>query len=250
MVKDYLLEFETEGAKDTESKKIKKARIPILMYHNIDEWGWYDSALARRFKIPAAALETHLEYISENYQVISMQDIYDYLTNGIELPENPIVLTFDDGWKGVYDYAYPILERYNLPFTIYLIASHYEQKDGYLSKEQIQEMLDSGLAELGNHTMHHPMLGNFFDKEMIKKEIKDAQNQMQKDFGVRPKTFSYPGGSYNKIVLETLEEMGFKTAVTVNAGAQQSSNELLLLKRIGVDGADTVEMLEKKLEIK
>lgn len=246
LIKDYLLEFETEGTKTAALIEVKKAKIPILMFHNVGEWNGYESALVKRFKIPPENLEQQLAFVAANYQVISMQEVYDYLTNGISIPEKSIVLTFDDGWRGVYTSAFPILKRYGLPFTLYLITSHYQEKEAYLTKKQIQEMLDSGLCELGNHTVHHPMLG-LMNKSDMEKEIKDANASLKQDFGVTPQTFAYPGGSYNKLTLEVLEEAGLKTAVTINFGVEQSSNELLLLKRIGVDGTDTVEILGRKL---
>ncbi len=250
LTQDYFINFQTVGDDETgEFQNVAAARVPILMYHNIGYWVPYESALSRRFKIEPQNLDGQLQYISENYNVVTLNDIYDYLTNGIELPENPLVLTFDDGWRGVYTYAFPLLKKYNLHFTIFLITSHYESKPGYLTKEEIKEMRDSGLVDLGNHTVDHPMLG-FLSKTAIEREIKDANTSLKHDFGVDVKTFAYPGGSYNKIVLEVLERLGFRTAVTVNAGQEQKENELLLLKRIGVDGGDTVETLMGKLENK
>jgi peptidoglycan/xylan/chitin deacetylase (PgdA/CDA1 family) len=247
LTQDYFFRFKTiDHGESTGFKNVRAASIPILMYHNVGEWDIYESALSQRFKIPPLTLDTHLQYISENYNVISLSNIYDSLTNDIELPENPIVLTFDDGWRGVYTEAFPLLQKYDLRATIFLITSHYGEKDGYLTKDQIQEMIDSGFVEIGNHTVHHPMLG-FLNQNDIMKEIKDANASLKQDFGIHSTTFSYPGGSYNKLVLEVLEKLGYKTAVTVNAGQEQSEDELLLLKRIAVDGGDTVEILEEKL---
>jgi peptidoglycan/xylan/chitin deacetylase (PgdA/CDA1 family) len=236
LTQDYFFYFKTENhGASTEFKNVRVAHIPILMYHNVDAWC-----------IPTATLDAHLQFISENYNVISLIDVYNSLTSNIELPENPIVLTFDDGWRGVYTEAFPLLEKHNLRFTIFLITSHYEQKEAYLTKAQIQEMIDSGLVEIGNHTVHHPTLG-FLNQNNIEKEIKDADAALKQDFGIQTTTFAYPGGSYNKTVLKILEKLGYKTAVTVNAGTQQSADGLLLLKRIAIDGSDTVEMLKTKL---
>ncbi len=248
LMNDYFMTFQTEGDENSEMPlETRTFRVPILMYHNVGFWAPYESELSQRFKIEPQNLEEHLKYISENYQTISMKDLYGYLTNGVSLPENPIILTFDDGWRGVYTEAFPLLKKYNLHFTTYLITSHYGTAEGYLTKKQIQEMITSELCEIGNHTVRHPALG-LMDRFSIEKEIEDADISLKKDFGVRPETFSYPGGSYNKTVLEILEKMGYKTAVTVTAGSIQNENELLLLKRIAVDGGDGVEELKRKLD--
>jgi len=248
LTSDHFIYFKTiDGTSDDILEK-RKVNVPILMYHNVGVSNLLDSKLTKRFKIDPSILESHLKYISENFQAISMQELYDYLSNGIEIPKNSVIITFDDGWRGVYNFAFPILQKYHLKFTGYLISDYLDVTAGYLTKEEVREMLDSRLFELGNHTTNHALL-SFYGQSFISHEIEDAQKQFEKDFSVMPLTFAYPGGSYNKMVIDTVEKAGFKTAVTVKAGSEQTEDELLLLKRTEVEGTDTILDLERKLKM-
>lgn len=249
LTNDYFIKFRTvdgseNGGSTTEDRK---ANVPILMYHNVGAWSLFEPRIMKRFKIEPQQLENHLKFISENYHTISMSNLYDFLTNDIPLPEHPVILTFDDGWRGLYTDAFPILKKYHLHFTAYLISSYLDYNSGYLTKREVREMLKSGLMELGNHTKNHAILG-FFGKDVIRKEIQDAEQELQDDFGVTPLTFAYPGGSYNTSVIDEVENEGFNTAVTVKAGTIQSENELMFLKRIEIEGTDTIENIRTKIE--
>lgn len=249
MTEDYLINFQTGGDEANKSlENPKEAKIPILMYHNVGKWNLNDSKLMKRFRIEPSKLELHLKYISENYQTVSIEDVYNDLVNGIPVPKNSIVLTFDDGWKGLYTEAFPILQKYHLRFTAYLVSSYLDNNSLYLTKKEVREMLKSGLMEIGNHTVDHALLG-FYDREKINYEIREAENALYDDFGVRAKTFAYPGGSYNSVVLDVLENLGFKTAVTAKAGGIQKENEAFLLKRTEVEGTDGINELKKKIEM-
>jgi peptidoglycan/xylan/chitin deacetylase (PgdA/CDA1 family) len=248
LTEDYFINFKTVDGIEKTSVEKRTARVPILMYHNVGISGLFDSRLTRRFKIEPKVLEEHLKYIEKNYQTISMQELYDNLTNGLSLPKHPIILTFDDGWRGVYSDAYPILKKYDLKFTTYLISSYLDRNSGYLTKDEIREMLQSGLLEIGNHTATHVLLG-FFGHDVVTREIQNAEEQLENDFGIHSTTFAYPGGSYNKNVIDEVEKQGFQTAVTVKAGIEQNEDEVLLLKRIEIEGTDTIADLERKLKM-
>jgi peptidoglycan/xylan/chitin deacetylase (PgdA/CDA1 family) len=248
LIDDYFVNFKTVDGVVSSNLEKHFARVPILMYHNVGIWNLFDSKLTKRFKIEPKVLEEHLKYISKHFHTISMQELYDNLTNGFALPSNPIVLTFDDGWRGVYTDAYPILKKYDLKFTAYLISSYLDHNSGYLTIDQVRTMLLSRLLELGNHTVDHALLG-YFGKDISAREIGGAENQLENYFGIHSFTFAYPGGSYNKNVIDEVEGAGFKTAVTVSAGNEQSEDQILLLKRTEIDGTDTVTDLERKLKM-
>lgn len=248
LIDDYFIHFKTVSKNGDGFFEKRKADVPVLMFHNVGNVSFFDTKLTKRFKISPENLEKLLKFVSQKYQTVSMEELYDYLTNGVKLPENPIVLTFDDGWSGVFKFAFPLLKKYKLKFSSYLISSYIDKNPDYLKKEEVFDMLNSGLMELGNHTKSHALLG-FVSRDVLKKEINGAQDDFEQMFGVRPLTFAYPGGSYNKNVIDEVDGAGFHTAVTVKQGKTQSEDELLLLKRIEVEGTDSVKDLERKLNM-
>lgn len=121
--------------------------IPVLAYHEISPNEWYYST-PRQF-------EEHMKYLYENnYTPIDIGTYYKYYTGEIkqeDLPDKPVFIVFDDARAGVYRYAYPILKKYNFPFVVYVIGRVVGDK-GFMTWEQMKEMIESGLCELGSHT--------------------------------------------------------------------------------------------------
>ena len=93
------------------------AQVPILMYHHIAE------GETNFVTVTPGEFEDQMKTLCENgYTAISLAELYAYVIHGTELPENPIVITFDDGYTSIYEYAYPILEKYGMNATIFTIG--------------------------------------------------------------------------------------------------------------------------------
>ena len=100
--------------------------------------------------------EAHLQELKDGkYNVISLPEIIDAFNNGIELPERTVAITIDSAYISTYTEAFPSLKKAGFPFTLF-IATHYIDKsiDGYMSWEQIREMVASGVT-VGSHMSHH-----------------------------------------------------------------------------------------------
>lgn len=127
--------------------KDKAYYIPVLAYHEISPDQWYYNTDAQ--------FEDHIRWLAENgYQAIRLKQYYDYWTGAItekDLPDKPVLIVFDDGRSGVYNYAFPILKKYNMPFTVFVITGVVGEKD-FMTWEQLKEMVASGLCDIGSHT--------------------------------------------------------------------------------------------------
>lgn len=101
-------------------RKITKSQVAILMYHRvspkIDPWSLRS--------LSPQSFETQIKYFSKNYEILSLDRLIEYIVQGEPFPEKAVVMTFDDGYKDNYRYAYPILKRYNIPATIFLTTGH------------------------------------------------------------------------------------------------------------------------------
>ena len=132
------------------------AQLPVLLYHDLlAESGDPNAMTAAVFDEQMQALQ------AAGYTTVSLDEVYAYVFNGAGLPEKPLLITFDDGYRSNYELAYPILQKYGMKATIFVIGSSVG-KDTYkdtgvaitphFSFAEAQEMLDSGLISIGSHT--------------------------------------------------------------------------------------------------
>ena len=105
-----------------------------------------------------------------------------------------------------------------------------------LSDDHIKEMLDSGVFELGGHTITHPYLPNTSIEEK-KHEMIECKNILETTFNTKVSSFAYPFGIYNSEDVEILENSSFESAVTTNEGVV-NTNTPFELKRIKASGKD------------
>lgn len=222
--------------------------IPILMYHHIRvNPRPYDSTWAS-LNVSPSLLDSELNYLVNNgYHVITLDDLENALVNGGSLPDNPIVLTFDDGYENFYTDAYPILKKHNLKATIFVITQGVANNAAYLTWPQIKEMNDSGLITIGAHTQHHPNLPDLTDA-LIQNEIVGSRDDIKNHLGSNPKWFAYPYGSYTNFIVSEVRTAGFSGAVSTIFSAIQNKERLYLLPRIMADGRFSLDEFAKRLQ--
>ena len=207
----------------------KQSYVPVIMYHDIVESTkqiWFDHTVAelrRDFEAIQAAGATP----------ISITDLYEHLRNGKDLPEKPIVLTFDDAYLGLYDYAFPLLKEFNFPATYYVQTGFVgvpTSKD-HFTWEQMREMDASGLIEIAAHTINHPEDLRVLDDEALRREIFEPKRVLEERLGHEILHFSYPAGNRDERVMKMVEEAGYIMATTMETGYAGQSNSLLEVQR-------------------
>jgi peptidoglycan/xylan/chitin deacetylase (PgdA/CDA1 family) len=101
-------------------RKFTKSQAGILLYHHVcpSNYNWCTKPLSPR------SFERQMEYFCQNYEILSLDTLVQYLQQGGPLPEKAVVITFDDGYKDNYLYAYPTLVKHGIPATIFLTTSH------------------------------------------------------------------------------------------------------------------------------
>ena len=130
--------------------------VPVLMWHNLAEESSGDMTIS------VDTFRAQIEALHEaGFKTVSLQQLYDYVHFGTELPEKPIVLTFDDGYFSNYEYAFPILQEYDMQATIFAIGvsvgkDTYKDTDHAMTPhfgvDEAREMVASGLISVQSHT--------------------------------------------------------------------------------------------------
>lgn len=207
----------------------REKRLPVLMYHLILK----NPGNSNKFIVPQSVFEEDLKYIKNHgYTTILVQDLIDYTENKKELPEKPILLTFDDGAFNNYLYAFPLAKKYEAKFVFSPIAKEAERYTkahdenptySHANWEKISEMSKSGLVEIQNHTynMHsnkNSRIGCTKKrnesveeyKQKLSEDIRKSQELISQNTGVTPTAFFYPYGAKSDCSEEILKSLGFK----------------------------------------
>jgi peptidoglycan/xylan/chitin deacetylase (PgdA/CDA1 family) len=231
----------------TPDGQARGVRVPILMYHYISVPPPDADVYRRDLSVTPANFEQQLRYLTENgYTTVTLQDLVYHLALGYPLPERPVILTFDDGYRDNFIHAYRLLRRFNSVGTFFLVTGFIdENRDDYLTWGQVRVMHRGGM-EFGSHTYSHPDLrGQSVD--YLVWQIVGSQEAIVERIGEPVRFFSYPAGSYDQQVIDVLRSSGFWAAVCTQQGARHTSDGLFELKRIRIQGDDTLEQFALKL---
>ncbi len=238
---------------------IKKVSVPIMMYHHIGA-PLTNSVLDRSLAVSTDIFKQHLDYLKgHHYHTITFNQLFDALYYSAPLPENPIILTFDDGFDDAYTNAYSILKQYQYSGMFYIISGKVGWK-GQATWDQLREMLANGM-QMGSHTITHRDLGNVWlnSPKEAQLEMTKSRQDMETQLHTLIQQFCYPTGepfrfgqpAARKPILTLLEKAGYVGATTdppaKNAdgipiiGSKQNSEEPLLLVRLRVDGRNNAQ---------
>ena len=175
--------------------------FPILEYHMVQQ---EDPKDAYAYNVPVEDFQQQLDYLQEQgYTTISIRDYLRAKKGLLQLPEKPIILTFDDGYESNYKELLPILEERGLKATIFMVTNDIG-KDGYLSWQQLKDMEKRGI-EIGSHTANHlPLTGMSLDE--AREEVKLSKLLMEWNGMKTIYTLSYPNGKYTTDLEQVLKE--------------------------------------------
>jgi peptidoglycan/xylan/chitin deacetylase (PgdA/CDA1 family) len=225
-----------------------RARVPILMYHYVSDLPAGADRYRRDLTVSPESFRAQLQYLADaGYHPITLTDIYYHFTQGIPLPEKPVVLTFDDGYRDAYDVVFPMLLDYGFPGTFFILSSpaHYESAD-YLTWGQMKEMSDAGMAIEGHGRDHVDLRGRTYDYLVY--QTLGIQEAIHHHTGRLPRFFCYPAGQYDASVIAVLESEGYWGAVTTQFGREHTPEGLYEMGRVRVRGSDTLESFVDKLD--
>ena len=250
--------------------------VPVLMWHNLAEESSGDMTIS------VDTFRAQIEALHEaGFKTVSLQQLYDYVHFGTELPEKPIVLTFDDGYFSNYEYAFPILQEYDMQTTIFAIGVSVG-KDTYKDTEhamtphfgadEAREMVDSGLISVQSHTfdMHQwPPFedGNAqvretllpFDGEAdadyeaaVEADFAESRELLESITGQPVNALAFPEGAYVTLTQDALRSAGaeltFTTVRAVNTVVKGLPQSLCAMPRFGMTESADMSALIAELE--
>ncbi|MBR2214812.1 MAG: polysaccharide deacetylase family protein [Selenomonadaceae bacterium] len=218
--------------------------VPVLNYHQINDTE--QNALT----VNTEQFNAQMQYLADNgYHTITPSEMLDAWDSGAELPDKPVIITFDDGYADNYRHAFPILERYKLKATVFLISDYISTYPNYLTWFDTHVMQESGLITFGSHTLSHEVLSDGDTSSEIIHQLRGSKEALEWHLGQSVNFIAYPCGTYTEEVKSLTKEAGYRAAFTVNYGLAEPDEERFILDRIPIFGSNSHTLFRFKLRL-
>lgn len=224
------------GALPTQAQSGYCISVPVLLYHHIRPQT--EAALMRQtsLNVDPGFFDLQMKYLIEHgYNTISAAALVNALLSRTPLPQKSILVTFDDGYKDVFTYAFPILQKYNITANFMIPAGLIGGEDS-MNWDQISQLKQSGLAYFVNHTWSHYAISNG-SASKIQYEVQTGKQQLEQNTGQTINVFAYPYGSFNNNVISVLQSDGFTGAFSTIPGFLQCDSFIMTLHRNHIGNA-------------
>lgn len=230
------------------------ADMPILMYHDLND----GTQPCNSMTVTAARMESNLKWLSDNgYTTVLPRE----LAAGVPLPDKPVMITFDDGYRSNYDILFPLLKKYDMKAAISVVVSAVDNGSTcVLTWDMCREMTDSGLVEIDSHTydLHNPDTYGVYKnkgyngiqrhrweglrsyKARVIDDIIKSYDRIKQETGQPPSMLAYPYGISDKVALLYVHHYFPVTVVTASKTADLSHG-LHELTRFSVNMDNTLD---------
>jgi len=221
--------------KNTTSQIYAKQQIPVLCYHKISDGAKSD------YKVSPATFEAHMKILADSgYHSISPAQLYDYLVYNKTLPENPVMITFDDSRVEHALIAAPVMEKHGFRGVFFIMTITYNKKN-YMTKEQIAGLAKAGHT-IGLHSWDHTMVIKYKEASDWQKQVVDPKKKLEAFVGKPVEYWAYPNGVFDNKGAEELSKY-FKLSFSL-ATKRDSLQPLQTVRRIIVPDCTPQRLLK------
>lgn len=225
--------------------------LPILMYHYVEHVQDEGDTIRQSLNTSPETLTSQIKTLQQaNYTFLTASQTAHIINGTIPLPEKAVLLTFDDAYEDFYTDVLPILKRYQIPATVYVITQFLDRPN-YMTSQQLTAVRNSGLVEIGAHSQHHYDLP-YISPTKATQEISGSKIDLEKKLAIPVYSFAYPSGRYNQEIITLTQDAGYTNAVSTDLGTEQTLNRLFNLYRLrtgGRSGPNLLKFLDQKLPL-
>lgn len=233
-------------------------RVPVLMYHRV---GDAHNAWEARYAISPDNFAAHMRALArKGYRAVGIDALVNWLEGGPPLPEGALLVTFDDGFRGVREHALPVLENLGWPFTVFLVSDLIGQEDVWtrasnpagvtyplLDADEIRDMQQRG-ASFHSHTRSHASLPTL-DAAALTDQLAGSRAHLTRLLGHDVSYIAYPFGHVDDRVAAAARAAGYRAAFSTQSGFNRRDVDRFRIRRIDVYGTDTPAMLLRKVRM-
>lgn len=191
--------------------------VPVLLYHYVEYVQDKRDTIRQSLAIYPTTLESQIITLRKaGYTFITAKDLGDALDGKATLSAKPILLTFDDGHRDFFTDVFPILQKYHAKATAYIIPGFTGGSD-FMTEEQIAQIAQSNLVDIGAHTVHHLWLAGRPPKT-VQDEVQQSKQMLEETYHIHVVSFAYPYGAFDVQAEQVVKDAGFTTAVSTVPG--------------------------------
>jgi peptidoglycan/xylan/chitin deacetylase (PgdA/CDA1 family) len=234
------------------------SRITVLMYHRV---GPAHNAWEARYAIAPAAYAAHMQALSHaGHRVVGIDALVGWLAGGPAPPEGSIVVTFDDGFRGVREHALPVMEARGWPFTVFLVSDLIGRDDAWtrtsnpdgvtyplLDGDEVRDMQRRGVS-FHSHTRSHASLPTL-DDAALEDQLAGSRCRLAELLGHDVPFLAYPYGHLDDRVEAATRAAGYRAAFSTQPGFNRREVNPFRIRRLDVYGTDTPAMLLRKIRL-
>lgn len=236
--------------------EVTAERVTVLMYHRI---GVASNDFEARYAISAARFSAHMRALSDHgYRAVSVDDLVNWLEGGRTLPARAIVVTFDDGFRAVYEHGLPVLDGLGWPFTVFLVSDLIGGEDVWtrhsnpsgrtyplLDLTDIRDMQRRGCS-FHSHTRSHASLPTLDDAQLFD-QLAGSRQRLAELLGHEVAYIAYPFGHLDERVEAATRAAGYRAAFSTQPGFNRQDVNRYRIRRLDIFGTDTSAMLLRKV---
>ena len=231
-------------------------RVPVLMYHRVGEAG---NDWEARYAIGAANFAAHMSALARSgYRAVGIDELVAWLEGGPALQEGAILITFDDGFRGVREHALPVLEVMDWPYTVFLVSDLIGAHDFWTRKsnpsgqtyplldvDEIRDMQGRGCS-FHSHTRGHASLPTL-SEDVLTDQLAGSRQALARMLGREVEYIAYPFGHVDDRVVAATRAAGYRAAFATQPGFNRCDVNRFRIRRLDVYGTDTPAMLLRKI---
>jgi glycosyltransferase involved in cell wall biosynthesis len=229
--------------------------LPILMYHRVAPSGAQATA---RWRVTPEAFQQQLKYLYDaGYYSVTFKDWHATAQFKKPLPGRAIILTIDDGYMDVFDFAAPLLRKYGSSAYVFFVADRIGQTNLWderfgetlplMGWRQIRKLQEAGIR-FGSHTCTHPMLTSLSNAHVVREAARSVAT-LTEGLGQPVTSFAYPFGDHDPAIARLLGACGLNYCVTCRSALAECTDPLTMLPRLEVCGDAPLKDLVAKLSV-
>lgn len=217
------------------------SKLTIIYYHDIVE----DGLGIGYQKVEVSNFEKQMKFLAEErYHTLLFEEL-----NG-SIPEKSVLVTFDDGFRSIYEKAVPIMEKYNIKGNVFLPTKYVDENHShFMTWEMLKELCNKRMFSVAAHTHTHVDIRTL-DDEKMKSEIEANNGEILQKLGIKTKSFCMPYGKYDPASIERIRKCGDYDFVYASFYGQIVSKKMRnsVIPRIGISNDDSIKVFEKKIK--
>jgi peptidoglycan/xylan/chitin deacetylase (PgdA/CDA1 family) len=210
--------------------------VPILMYHYIRVNPVVTDRAGFVLSVTPLDFESQIRFLaSRGFTSVTMAELRQHLRNGKALPRKPVAITFDDGYDDAYTAALPVLQKYHMTATFYVITG-FVDRPRYLTWDEVLALDRAGM-EIASHTVSHPSLPSLaFEAKSF--QLMTSEQTLESRLGHPVLDFCYPGGQLDVPTEQAVIRTGYLSATTTAFGYAALGDDPFRLPRVRVSGGE------------